>query len=59
MFASVKSIQGNNCAQIYTTWFQWVVDYPMPSKSDAHFTLDRLHREYGIFHTIFPDDAKE
>lgn len=59
MFANVKSLQGNRCAQIFTTWFQWVVAYPIPSKSDAHSTLDRLHREYGIFHTIIPDNAKE
>jgi hypothetical protein len=59
MFASVKSLQGNKCAQIYTTWFQWIIAYPMASKADAHFTLDRLHREYGIFHTIIPDNAKE
>jgi hypothetical protein len=59
MFASVKSLQGNKCAQIFTTWFQWVVAYPIPSKADAHHSLDRLHREYGIFHTIIPDNAKE
>jgi hypothetical protein len=59
MFSSVKSLQGNSCAQIYATWFQWVTAYPIPSKGDAHFTLDRLHREYGIFHTIIPDNAKE
>jgi hypothetical protein len=59
MFATVKSIQGNTCAQVYTTWFQWVVAYPIPTKADAHFTLDRLHREYGIFHTIIPDNALE
>jgi hypothetical protein len=59
MFASVKSLQGNKCAQIFTTWFQWVVAYPIPTKADTHHTLDRLHREYGIFHTIIPDNAKE
>jgi hypothetical protein len=59
MFASIKSLQGNKCAQIFTTWFQWVVAYPIPTKADAHHTLDRLHREYGIFHTIIPDNAKE
>jgi hypothetical protein len=59
MFASIKSLQGNKCAQIFTTWFQWVVAYPIPSKDDARHSLDRLHREYGIFHTIIPDNAKE
>jgi Reverse transcriptase (RNA-dependent DNA polymerase) len=59
MFASVKSLQGNKCAQVYCTWFQWVVAYPIPSKAEAHHTLDRLHRDYGIFHTIIPDNAKE
>jgi hypothetical protein len=59
MFVSVQLLCGNKCAQVYTTWFQWVVAYPIPSKADAHFTLNRLHREYGIFHTIILDNAKE
>jgi hypothetical protein len=59
MFASVKSLQGNKCAQIFTIWFQWFVAYPLPSEADAHHSLDHLHREFGIFHTIIPDNAKE
>jgi hypothetical protein len=53
-----KSLQGYTCAQVYVTDFSWMKVYPMVSKADAHLTLDLLHHEYGVFHTIIPDDAK-
>ena len=31
----------------------------MKSKSEAHFTLDLLHSQYGVFHTMIPDNAME
>jgi hypothetical protein len=31
----------------------------MTSKAEAHLTLDRLHRDVGVFHTIIPNNAKE
>jgi Reverse transcriptase (RNA-dependent DNA polymerase) len=46
-------------AQVYVTEFDWVKVYPMQSKADAHLTLDLLHHDYGAFHTMIPDDAKE
>jgi hypothetical protein len=35
------------------------VFYPLRSKADAHFTLDILHKEYGVFHTLIADKAPE
>jgi hypothetical protein len=55
----VKSLHGYTCAQIYGTDFGWMKVYPMISKADAHLTLDLLHHEYGVFHRVVPDDAKE
>jgi hypothetical protein len=31
----------------------------MQTKADAHLTLDRLHQDVGVFHTIIPDNALE
>lgn len=57
--AKEKSLDQNLYAQIYVTDFHWTKVYPMRSKSEAHLTLDQLHKDYGIFHTIIPDNAKE
>lgn len=59
MFSTVKSIRQNICAQVYVTEFQWTKVYPMRKRSEAHLTLDRLHHDVGIFHTIIPDNAPE
>jgi hypothetical protein len=59
MFSGVKSLHGYTCAQVYVTDFGWMKVHLMVSKADAHLTLDLLHHEYGAFHTIRPDDAKE
>jgi hypothetical protein len=59
MFSKVKSLRQMTCAQIYVTSFHFTKAYPMKSKSDAHVTLDSLHHDVGVFHTIIPDNAKE
>jgi hypothetical protein len=59
MFAGCKSLQQNTCAQVYVTPFEWTRVYPIKSKKDAHLTLDLLHHQYGVFHTIIPDNARE
>jgi hypothetical protein len=59
MFGDIKSLQGNTCAQIYATDFEWACVCPMKTKADAHLTLDMLHHQFGAFHTMIPDDAKE
>jgi hypothetical protein len=59
LFTSIKSMRQNTCAQIYVTDFQWVKVYPLRRKADAHLSLDQLHRDFGVFHTIVSDNAPE
>jgi hypothetical protein len=59
MFSGCRSLQQNTCAQVYVTPFEWTRVYPIKSKKDAHLTLDLLHHQYGVFHTIIPDNARE
>jgi hypothetical protein len=60
MFAQVPTLTNRyTFAQIYCTDFEWVKVYQMKSKGDAHYTLDLLHHEYGAFHTMIQDNAKE
>jgi hypothetical protein len=59
MFSKVKSLKQHTCAQVYVTNFHFTKVYPMRSKSEAHQTLDELHHDVGVFHTIIPDNAKE
>lgn len=55
----IPTLQRNTCAQIYSTSFQWTKVYPIRSRADAPLTLDLLHHEYGVFHTIIPDNVPE
>jgi hypothetical protein len=59
MFNKTKSLKQNTCAQIYVTSFHWTRIYPLRTKADAHLTLDQLHQDVGVFHTIIPDNALE
>jgi hypothetical protein len=59
MFNKMKSLKQNTCAQIHVTSFHWTQIYPMRTKADAHLTLDQLHQDVGVFHTIIPDNALE
>jgi hypothetical protein len=59
MFSKIKSLKQNTCAQIYVTPFHWTRVYPMKSKSDAHLTLDLLHKDIGVFQVVIPDNAPE
>ena len=46
-------------AQCYCTDFGWCKVYPMKSKAMAHYTLDELHKDVGVFAEMKPDNAKE
>ena len=59
LFAEVSSLKKNTCAQCYCTDFGWTAVYPMQSKSQAHETLDELHRDVGVFNAMIPDNALE
>jgi hypothetical protein len=59
MFNKVKLLKQNSCAQVYVTSFHWTRVYSMRTKSEAHYTLDKLHQDVGVFHTLIPDNALE
>lgn len=59
MFMKPMTLLRHTCAQVYVTDFEWTKVYPIKSKKEAPYTLDLLHKEYGVFHTIVSDNAPE
>ena len=60
MFSKIPSLSNKHtCAQVYCTEFDWTKVYPMKAKSEAHYTLDMLHHQFGAFRVMIPDNAKE
>ena len=57
-FATVKSLRGNTCSQIFTNT-RMVVGVPMESKSEAGTSLGTLCEEVGVPNTIIFDNAAE
>jgi hypothetical protein len=57
LFAKTKSLQQNTCGQTFCTDFQWQAFYPLKTKKDSHLALDSLHKEYGVFHTLIPENS--
>jgi len=53
------SLLGNKYATIYCTPCHWISVDPMPTKGDAHKTLDSLFRSVGVPRVIISDNAKE
>ena len=53
------SLLGNRHATIYCTPFHYIAVDPMPTKGDAHKTLDSLFRRVGVPRVLIPDNAKE
>jgi hypothetical protein len=59
MFSKVKSLRQSTCAQVYVTSFHWTKVYPLRKKSEAHLSLNKLHRDIGVSKAIIPDNAME
>ena len=59
LIGKCTSLLHNKYATVFSTDFQWTFIDPIKAKSDCHYSLDLLHSEYGIPHTIVPDNAKE
>ena len=59
MFLETKSLSHNNCTQVFSTDFNLVAFYPLRKKSNAYQALEQSVFDYGIFHTIIPDNANE
>jgi hypothetical protein len=57
--AGVKSLQGNQYAQLFSTDFGWVRIYPMRKKSEAHETLSIFLKKEGVPLNFIMDNSKE
>ena len=58
LFSKIKSIEGNNCAQLFTDG-EFVHITPMESKSEAGQALNALTRDIGVPNTIIRDGSLE
>lgn len=58
-FASVKSVRGYTCAQVFVTREGFCEGNPMKSKADAYLSLERVCREVGIPRLLVTDRAGE
>ena len=56
---TTKSLNGNTCAQVFCTNFDFITVYPMRTKGDAHLALGRLLADYGAPTKMIPDNAPE
>ena len=59
MFGKCKSLDGNNCCQVFATDYHYIKAYPMKSKADCHMTLKEFFTDVGIPRVLIPDNAKE
>ena len=57
MFHKVKSLQGNKCAQIFCTDFEWCHAFPLPKKSQAHEALTIIHQHFGAPAKMIADNT--
>ena len=58
-FSLITSTRQNTCAEAYVTDFCWSRSFSIKSKSDAHYTLDKLFHRYGVPTRLISDNAKE
>eukprot|EP00980_Cylindrotheca_fusiformis_P018168 scaffold5886_cov93-Cylindrotheca_fusiformis.AAC.2 len=54
-----KSWEGNKYLAIYCTKFQWCRGYPLKTKDESHYSLDKLFRSVGFPEAMIPDNALE
>ena len=59
MFAGVRSMRSNKCAQVYCSQYGWSRFHPMKSKGEAHESLSLLFKRDGVPPKICCDNAKE
>lgn len=58
LFAEVKSLRGNKCAQVFTNGTGYDLIYPLNKESDAAHALTELIRTVGIPKELVSDGAK-
>lgn len=59
IYAKHKSLQGHNCAQMFTDGEGFVVAFPLRSKEDAGEALQKNCRDVGIPNELHYDNANE
>ena len=59
MFASKKSLRGNNCGQIYVNDLDFTRFYPMKDRTEVPATVLQFFREEGVPTTRILDGARE
>ena len=59
MFAGTASVEGNKCAQVYTTSFGWCQAHLMKRKGEAHETLTLLFHCDDLPTSMIADNSKE
>ena len=58
-FSKCKSLRGNNCFQLFTNRASFTKAYPMESKGDAGYALNRFIHEVGVPTEMHTDGSKE
>ena len=58
-FSKCKSLRGNNCFQLFTNRASFTKAYPMETKGDAGFALNRFIDEVDVPTEIHTDGSKE
>jgi hypothetical protein len=59
MFANVKSLGGNQAAQVFTNGYGYDRVYPLPKKKDVANALMFMIQDSGIPQTVVTDNATE
>jgi hypothetical protein len=59
LFSKQPSLQGNKCAQVFSTDNGWVRAYPLKKKSEAHDALSLLFQREGVPNAMVMDGALE
>ena len=57
-YATVKSVMGNKCAQIFSTDIEFTYNVPMAKESDAGKALQQFFEDVGVPTMLHTDNAK-
>ena len=58
-FSNVTSLRGNKCVQLFVNRGNYVMPYPMETKSQAHEALHKFLLEVGLPNSLLTDGALE
>jgi hypothetical protein len=58
MFATLKSLKGNKCAQVFTNGIGYDLFYPLEKESDAADVVNEVIRTVSILKELVSDGAR-